>query len=285
MSKKERIAIPIIGLLLLTVFTFTDLQISMALFTKNLYGRILEVIGELPFTFLAIFSSGLLFRFRSKANTAINIITALLTGLLFLLFSLMGGMMAGNYLNENLGGTMPAFLPYLAALLLASGAVIVTRSISDAQAYNALTFAIITILYILAVTISMNVIKACWGRMRIREMTDPLTQFTRWYVITDRGGFSNAYASFPSGHSMNSAGVIMITLLPTFITGLSRYNIQLKIISYTWIALVGTSRIVMGAHFASDVTVGILLSLLLFEIIRTIISKLRPNRNGETLSF
>ncbi|HBI74619.1 MAG TPA: phosphatidic acid phosphatase, partial [Lachnospiraceae bacterium] len=55
MEKKERRIVFSTGLLMLLIFTFTDLQISNALFTKNLYGRIFEVIGELPFVFLSLF--------------------------------------------------------------------------------------------------------------------------------------------------------------------------------------------------------------------------------------
>ena len=64
MTKKERIIVPIVGAALLLVFTFTDLPISMALYTKNLFGRIFEVVGELPFAFFATFAFVLLFRFH-----------------------------------------------------------------------------------------------------------------------------------------------------------------------------------------------------------------------------
>ena len=76
---------------------------------------------------------------------------------------------------------------------------------------------------------------------------------------------------------MNSAAVILVTLLPSFVPALAGKQKVLHILAYIWIVLVGSSRIVMGAHFASDVTVGILLSLLLFEIIRTIVGKVRKD--------
>lgn len=66
------------------------------------------------------------------------------------------------------------------------------------------------LLYFILVIIIMNSIKTVWGRMRFREMTDPINEFTRWYQIVSRGGFNNIYASFLSGHSMNSAGVILV---------------------------------------------------------------------------
>ncbi|MGN1377919.1 MAG: phosphatase PAP2 family protein, partial [Dorea sp.] len=88
-------------------------------------------------------------------------------------------------------------------------------------------------------------------------------------------GFSDVYASFPSGHAMNSAAVILLILFPEFIPGLQGKDNILRTIAYGWMIMVGYSRVMMGAHFASDVTVGILLSLLLFEGIRTVVFKVR----------
>ena len=113
--------------------------------------------------------------------------------------------------------------------------------------------------------------------MRFREMTDPLVQFTRWYIITDRGGFDNVYAPFPSGHTMNSAAVILLTMLPTFLPELKVRENLLKGIAYVWIIVVGCSRVVMGAHFASDVTVGALISLALFDIISNLVKRQRKS--------
>lgn len=45
MDKKERFAV---GLALLLLFTFTDLQISMAIAKKPLWAQALEVVGEIP---------------------------------------------------------------------------------------------------------------------------------------------------------------------------------------------------------------------------------------------
>ena len=114
--------------------------------------------------------------------------------------------------------------------------------------------------------------------MRFREMTDPLTQFTPWCQICSRGGFSDIYASFPSGHSMNSAAIILLLLFPEFMPQLEGKKTLLRVIVYVWAVLVGSSRVMMGAHFASDVTVGILLSLALFELIRIIVYKIRKEK-------
>ena len=274
MQKKERMVVFSTGLILLAIFTFTDLQISMALFTKNLYGRVFEIIGELPFVFLSLFGSCLLFRFRPQKNLVLNIVCALAFGVFVLLFTFMGGFMTWNYLLEN-GVALPSFTPALLGAVLLLGAALLAAYIPAQYAHKAVTYGIIALVYFVLVIVVMNTLKMTWGRMRIREMTDPLTQFTPWYIITSRGGFDNKYASFPSGHSMNSAAIILSLLLPSFVPALADKGKLLKSISYTWLLLVGTSRIVMGAHFASDVVAGIMLSLALFEATRTVVCKLR----------
>lgn len=280
MTKRERLIVPAVGLSLLAIFTFADLPISMALFTKNLFGRVLEVLGEIPFAFFALFAFVLLFKFRSRKSRAAGALLGIVFGLLAVLFAAMGGFMCWNYLHENIPGAPVALVPVIAIVLLC-GAVLLSRRVPAANARAAVTFAIIAIIYFVSVIVIMNVVKSVWGRMRIREMTDPLVQFTRWYVITPRGGFNNAFASFPSGHAMNAAGSILLCLLPSFVTGLAGKEALLKTIAYVWMALVACSRVVMGAHFASDVTAGILLSLLLFEIIRTIVCKARKLKMPE----
>ena len=70
---------------------------------------------------------------------------------------------------------------------------------------------------------------------------------------------------------MNSAGVILLLLLPDVIPVLQKKKKILHIFVYVWCIAVGASRVFMGAHFASDVTVGILLSFVLFELSCTMI--------------
>lgn len=278
MTKKERIGVFCVGAILLAVFTFTDLQISQAVFTKNLYGRIFEVVGELPFVFLATTAACLLFRFRAKPNRAASVLLGILSAALVVLLAWMGGFMTVNYLEDNIGRDLPGLLAPLIGVLILVPAILLTRKVPEERGCEAVTYAITAVFYFIAVLIVMNTLKSIWGRMRMREMTDPLTQFTPWYVISDRAGEFNKYASFPSGHTMNSAAVILLTMLPSFLPSLQGKEKVLRTVAYVWIVLVGFSRVVMGAHFASDVTVGAMLSLALFDIISHLIIRLRSNK-------
>lgn len=270
MAKKERRIVFSVGILLLLLFTFTDLQISMAVATKPGWARVLEVIGEIPFTVLSLTACALLVRFRTQKNRERNILSFLGAGFLFFLLAYMGGFMTWNYLCDNLGEISRSWIPVI-GILMAIAAIWLAGKVPRSCRSKALRFAAVALLYFVVVLIVMNSLKSVWGRMRFREMTDPVAEFTRWYQIVPRGGFDNVYASFPSGHSMNSAGVILLTLLPSLIPALEGKEKVLHIFVYIWCIVVGISRVFMGAHFASDVTVGILLSLMIFEVLRGLI--------------
>ncbi len=270
MAKKERRIVFAVGLALLLLFTFTDLQISMAVAKKPVWARVLEVVGEIPFTTLTIAGCAMLLRFRTKKNLVLNVLAALGSGALFLLFSLMGGFMTCNYLTDNLGQISGVWI-WVFALIMAAAGIWLTCLVPAENRSKALRYAATALLYCVLVIVIMTSLKTVWGRMRFREMTDPVSEFTRWYQIVPRGGFHNIYASFPSGHSMNSAGVILLMLLPPMIPALRNREKLLHVCVYIWCVVVGISRVFMGAHFASDVTVGVLLSLGIFELLRTVI--------------
>lgn len=277
MTKKEKYIFGAIVVALLGVFTFTDLQISTALYTKNIFGRIFEVVGEVPALFICLFGCAILFKYRSRKNLAVNILLGIAFGFLALSFAFMGGFMVSNYIAENLETSVSIILVLGIAIVMLVGSILLSNLIPKTNTRQAVTFAIIAIVYFVSLLIIFNVLKGIWGRMRMRAMTDPATQFTPWYVINNRGGFDNEFASFPSGHAANSAVIMIITLLPALFTNLKNKETLLKTISYVWIVTVAISRIVMGAHFASDVLVGATLSIVLLEVWRFIICKIRKD--------
>ena len=170
----------------------------------------------------------------------------------------------------------PELVGVVQGTIAAAAVIWIARCVPAENRSRALCYAAVALLYFILVIIIMNSLKTVWGRMRFREMTDPVNQFTRWYQIVPRGGFNNIYASFPSGHSMNSAGVILLMLLPPMIPALRGREKALHAFVYVWCVLVGISRVFMGAHFSSDVTVGVLLSLAIFEALRAILYRNVP---------
>lgn len=106
-------------------------------------------------------------------------------------------------------------------------------------------------------------LKLTWGRVRFRDLDSALTSFTPWYLPQ---GFTG-HASFPSGHTaMGWALLPCLALWP-------RGSLPLKpatALVLGWGGFVAASRVVMGAHYASDVlfSTGICFGLARYALLR-----------------
>ena len=117
------------------------------------------------------------------------------------------------------------------------------------------------------------VVKSPIGRMRYRAMNSDAGQamggfdnFTRWYVATGNNdlynskelfGYSDAFKSFPSGHTC-AAGMIygLIMLIDTLELKKKWHKVAIWAFTIVSTGFVAISRIVVGAHFFSDVLMG-----------------------------
>jgi membrane-associated phospholipid phosphatase len=93
-------------------------------------------------------------------------------------------------------------------------------------------------------------LKLLWGRIRFRDFNGDFSNFSAWYIPN---GF-NGNDSFPSGHAAMGWILISIFILLSDKPIFRRTAIKIIIISYALILCI--SRIVAGAHFASDVLFG-----------------------------
>mgnify|MGYP002349232552 CR=1 FL=1 len=243
---------------LLLAFTFLDLPLSQAVFDlKNPFGRFFEIFGETPGLLVGAFSAAALLVTRDRETHWKNTLSILGFGLLGLLLSLMGSLMVNNYLTHghlSPAVILPAGLILFALLLFLSSRL--DRS-KRAEIRRLLVAAIVVI----------NLIKVGWGRPRLRSMTDPAAQFVPWYLPQSVAA-GEEFKSFPSGHTANAAVLLWISLLPTFIDKLKGKEPLLLGLAWVWVALVAFSRIIMGAHFGSDVTVGVALTYTVFIALR-----------------
>jgi membrane-associated phospholipid phosphatase len=93
-------------------------------------------------------------------------------------------------------------------------------------------------------------LKIFWGRVRFRDLAENYSDFTAWYIPNGITGNQ----SFPSGHA--AMGFMMIALF-VFFTDKSFYKrIIIKGFIISWALAVCASRVVIGAHFTSDVLFG-----------------------------
>lgn len=93
-------------------------------------------------------------------------------------------------------------------------------------------------------------LKIFWGRIRFRDLAENYSNFTPWYY--PQGITGNQ--SFPSGHA--AMGFMLLALF-IFFTDKSFYKrTLLKGLIISWAFAVCVSRVVIGAHFTSDVLFG-----------------------------
>lgn len=85
-GKKERRTVFAVGLVLLLLFTFTDLQISMAVAQKPLWARIFEVVGEIPFTTLTIAACANEIDKLEQSKSAVATLWSLILGMIGTVF-------------------------------------------------------------------------------------------------------------------------------------------------------------------------------------------------------
>ena len=93
----------------------------------------------------------------------------------------------------------------------------------------------------------VQIFKSLWGRVRFRDLATGFSNFTPWYLPQ---GMTGGH-SFPSGHTMFALMVLPLILL---VLNKEKWKkVILITVVVAWGILVPISRVVIGAHYASDV--------------------------------
>lgn len=127
--------------------------------------------------------------------------------------------------------------------------------------------ALAAIVAVYAGTTLLNTMKMYWGRMRPYEMNHHWSNFTAWYHINGENG----HKSFPSGHAQE---VWISIILPLFVSpkqAKKRRNLFIATAVFSFIVVL--SRLRIGAHFLSDVTVGSFISIFVVYVMSRIVNE------------
>ena len=290
MTVKKRTVLSIVLFLvifvgLLITATFTDLAVSRAL-TKNVlpageyyandvFGVAFECIGTSPELIISAVCAAMitLYIARFYKPGALKSVLVAVGGAGTL------GLYAWEYNDmfdyicrhfETPKGR-PGFLYLIVAFLALLSAALTLYAVngfSDETLKKLLKYGVVTMASIIAAVLIVQVIKIPFGRMRYRSMNviDDYSGFTRWYVAGGQPdkewmratfGTSDAFKSFPSGHTRAAAGTFYLITLADVIgvkSKLKRALLWCFAICFT--VAVAVSRIMVGAHFFSDVLMG-----------------------------
>ncbi len=140
-------------------------------------------------------------------------------------------------------------------------------------------FFITSFFYVLIVGIITQIIKHIVGR--------PRPNHTNFEDVFDFQFFTleSNFHSFPSGHS-STIFIVCFVLVSVFP--------KLKYFFYFLASIIAFSRVVLGAHFFTDIVTGAILALILFKILNKLIEKnfnkyrlsnLIPKKNSEIIYY
>lgn len=273
----------VVVLVLMGVGTIFDFAITDALNGQLYYfGRFFELFGELPI------GLGLLIGCSYFATTNIKNISKPVS-VIGLLVSATVGVLAGfvtfyksaMYMFPEGGNSHGAVGPIMAVVvgvlaILAVFLLITYFSKKNDDELKALKFKMIgLILFWIFVTLGTEITKSIWARPRYWAIVKYPEEiiYQPWYVIAGmpavipEGLSSNAFKSFPSGHTANAFGMLSITLCFSKAKNPKSYNIALYF-ALIWGTCTGLSRLLVGQHFLTDVTVGGLLAIGSFYLIK-----------------
>jgi len=125
---------------------------------------------------------------------------------------------------------------------------------------------------IVAQMVVINMVKIPWARPRMRMIVKtPEAVFQPWWVIGSGmkealsviGIASEEFKSFPSGHTGCASCLLVITVLPSLNRRLEGRENLFFWIGFAFAVVVAFSRIIMGAHFVTDVTIGFTITFLI----------------------
>lgn len=244
------------ALALLIIASFYDLQISHALSNgTSVFGRLFVSLAEVPAYSVLPISGVILLnanhKFKSiKWTWAARIASLCLIYIGFFAWGVMGSRVA-EFPNVYA-------LSALYSILLSVLSVVIGRNLKvNYDKY--IKFAIFAIIVMLVSLIVIRVMKLTWGRMRYRDMLaiGDFSGFTPWYLPQGATGAT----SFPSGHSASAANIFIFAVL---FKGKARYIANA--VGIIFVILSCFSRIVINAHFMSDVIVGSCISYLCYYL-------------------
>lgn len=313
-------SLPIVCLVaLMAVASFYDLQISKALadldlgqyYSPNLFGRLFEVIGELPVYFLCGFSvcifsvwiylktkqPQIVTQYKGKTKTVSSkqmdkkskvryiILACFLLVVTAFFYWIALFKMTGYILRiHNLATNVWLYLSQvLASGLLCYTSVSILLATKQQTLNTLVWFAIITLAVSALTNALVQGLKPIFSRLRYRAMCatydSTFTGFTNWFqhnpnnTLTTaqiNAGLSNdIFKSFPSGHTAGATSLLSLLSLPYLFKQNRVTKILLYVLCPLYIVVVAFSRIVMGAHFLSDVTMAILLGYICYLVILT----------------
>ena len=296
---KKRFHFYIIGgvlLIGLILGSFFDLQINAALFNKtNVFGLIVSSFGMIPGYGCLSLLGGALFYITLKRTDFQKWLKAILFVMSAAMFGISIYFLGKDVFSVN--GFENKKLYWLGFVIMGviMCGVFYLGTLLGKKNENPKMWIIILVLaaaIFMALVPGVTLFKSIMHRPRYRvAIYEGYSSFHNWWEpCKDYKDVISAYPSvltkeefksFPSGHAGASmVGLISLSYLPLFNKNWMKHQTLLFYIAFGWGLVVMFARMLVGAHFLSDVCVGALLTVVFFYIANEIVvRKLLPEES------
>lgn len=270
---------------LLGVGTFADYQIAQAIYTPdNPVVIFLSTLGLFPMVYTACVFLGALAQrsFVSERPPFLRIVGAVLCVVLAALF---GALITRSVLSVRdgfgamVGGELPLQVRMGIGVII--GIILCVLGYQAAKANDAKDLArrlLLVVMVLLISFVAVEIVKNFMSRPRPRLLFAGYEgiEFSPWYHKTSgTEGFIEAYGierdafkSFPSGHSLQAASLLAAFYgLSLVYPGLRQKLGIVLVVEIVFALVVMSCRMILGAHFLSDVSMGALVSVVAFLIL------------------
>lgn len=250
-DKKKKYLLGItIFIILLIILTYNDLRIAQWIYhPDSQFGRFFELVGTLPVPIIGIFSCVALITTAQKKICINTILSYLISLSLFKIgFS---AYQIHTYIIPMLAGTV---------IWTIVSIFITLKIVNDGYRDSLRQAAIISIVAVFVSLFGVSKIKEFVSRERFYHLKN-LDEFTYWYQIQP---VKIQDPSFPSGHSAQSALTFCFLFIPNFVKKFDTpfWHITISIFAFMFTFCVMISRLILGAHYATDVLIGATISII-----------------------
>lgn len=273
-------AIAVVGIIL---GSFFDLQISQSIASStNGFGLAISSIAPtIGFCFLALISGAFIaLALQKERKTWMKVLFWILA---------VGGFGASvfysgkEYFGVNgFAGAAPGFVGYLIAIVPLSGATYLGYRLfkGNDKPYTWIVLLIAIAAVVLVLVGAVTILKEIMHRPRYRAIAEYGIDFYNWWQpcknYRDLMGLyhltSEEFKSYPSGHTAEiSISLITLTVVPFVCPKLSKLQLPLFWGFFAFTLLVAFARILAAAHFLSDVSTGLAVSMIFAFIANEII--------------
>ncbi len=251
-ANKLLIIVVLLWVALAVIFGIYDLNISKTIYdATNPVGNLVESFGEIPGALFGLFAiltfwAGFEFKEKSKSKKTIIFLgtVAISTFIFYYVLNLIL-----VYLNANFKFTsIEGFTVGLGLVLLSLIGMYLFKTKFHNFSKKNFSFSKVSVYTFIVAGILVEILKNIWGRVRFRDLATGFSNFTAWYLPQGLTGNH----SFPSGHAY--LGFILIPLFLLFLNKNKIWEWVTIIITVLFGLFISFERVLIGAHFASDVT-------------------------------